>query len=85
MHSTRRSFLLQAGALGAAATFPRGRRQDPSERPVAIASANGLAALARVMDELRNGADPLDAVIEGVVTVEEDPEDTLGGIWWPAQ
>jgi len=79
MHSSRRSFLLQAGALGAAAAFPLRRMPVAAERPVAIASANGLEALSRVMDELRGGADPLDAVIEGVAMVEEDPEETSVG------
>lgn len=78
MHSSRRHFLFQAGALGAAA-FPLRRALSESRRPMAIASANGLAALTRVMAELRTGADPLDAVIEGIALVEEDPEDTSVG------
>jgi len=78
MHSSRRDFLLQAGALGAAA-FPLRRALGAARRPMAIASANGLTALSRVMAELRAGADPLDAVIEGVAMVEEDPEDMSVG------
>jgi len=79
MQSSRRSFLLQAGALGAAASFPLRQARAAAKRPVAIASANGLDALSRVVDELRGGADPLDAVIEGVAMVEEDPKETSVG------
>lgn len=53
------------------------------KRPVVISSANGLAAVAEAMRQLQKGADPLDAVIDGVVKVEDDPNDTsvgLGGL-----
>ncbi|MCB9851588.1 MAG: N(4)-(beta-N-acetylglucosaminyl)-L-asparaginase [Phycisphaerales bacterium] len=58
-------------------------RASAGRRPVVISSANGLAAVAEAMRQLNSGADPLDAVIEGVVKVEDDPNDTsvgLGGL-----
>lgn len=62
----------------AAQTAPQG-----ASRPVAIASANGLAAVARAYEMMTQGADPLDAAIAGVNLVELDPEDSsvgLGGL-----
>lgn len=47
--------------------------------PIAISSANGLRATAKAMDEMRAGADTLDAAIAGVNIVEEDPDDMSVG------
>lgn len=47
--------------------------------PVAVASANGLAAVAKAMEVVRSGGDTLDAVIQGVNIVEKDPNDTSVG------
>lgn len=44
-----------------------------------IASHNGLAAAARAYELLRQGHSPLDACIEGVTLVEDDPEETTVG------
>lgn len=55
---------------------PRRRRV---RRPLVIASSNGLEACRRAMESLQEGADTLDAVLEGVGPVEEDPEDTSVG------
>lgn len=44
-----------------------------------IASDNGLRATEKAMELLRQGADPLDAVIAGVNIVEEDPNDMSVG------
>ncbi|MDQ3951039.1 MAG: N(4)-(beta-N-acetylglucosaminyl)-L-asparaginase [Gemmatimonadota bacterium] len=55
----------------------------PASRPVAVASANGIRGVARAVELMRQGRDPLDAAIEGVVIQELDPEDTsvgLGGL-----
>ena len=49
-------------------------------RPVVIASANGLAAVERAMQQLKIDADPLDAAIAGVNIVEDDPEDITVGL-----
>jgi N4-(beta-N-acetylglucosaminyl)-L-asparaginase len=46
---------------------------------VIVASANGLRAVTKAMDMIRDGADALDAVIAGVNIVEEDPNDTSVG------
>lgn len=48
-------------------------------RMVAISSENGFRATEKAMELLRQGADPLDAVIAGVNIVENDPEDITVG------
>lgn len=47
---------------------------------VAIASGNGLAAVDRAYELAMGGADPADAVVEGVGIVEADPEDITVGL-----
>ena len=47
--------------------------------PLAISSANGVAAVTRAIAVLRRGGDTLDAVIEGVNIVELDPKDNSVG------
>src|SRR5713226_9918004 len=47
--------------------------------PVAVASANGRQAVAKAVERMRAGADPLDAAIEGVNIVEDDPNDMSVG------
>lgn len=52
-------------------------------RPVAIASGNGLKAVARAIEGIQRGEDPLDAAVAGVEIQELDPEDHsvgLGGL-----
>ncbi len=61
-------------ALGAEAAKPVGPK-----RPIVIASGNGLKTVAKAMELLRAGADPLDAAIAGVAIVEADPEDHTVG------
>lgn len=52
----------------------------PANVPVrVISSANGLQATARAYELLMAGTDVLDAVIEGVTLVENDPEDVTVG------
>ncbi len=58
------------GAPGAAAR-PKG--------PVVISSANGLRSTQKAAEMILAGADTLDAVVEGVVIVEEDPADDSVG------
>src|SRR5256712_10760844 len=48
-------------------------------RPVVVASANGLRAVQKAVDLLMQGADTLDAVIEGVKIQELDPKDDSVG------
>ncbi|MFN2567767.1 MAG: N(4)-(beta-N-acetylglucosaminyl)-L-asparaginase [Gemmatimonadaceae bacterium] len=55
----------------------------PAGRPIAVASSNGLRGVGRAVELMRQGRDPLDAAIEGVVIQELDPGDTsvgLGGL-----
>jgi N4-(beta-N-acetylglucosaminyl)-L-asparaginase len=46
---------------------------------VAISSANGLQAVGKAVERMKTGADPLDAAIEGVNLVEDDPSDMTVG------
>jgi N4-(beta-N-acetylglucosaminyl)-L-asparaginase len=66
-----------AGALGAWNRVPRPARR--AERPVIVASGNGQGAVAKALEMLRGGGDPLDAVIAGVNLVEADPADYTVG------
>src|ERR1700686_3655392 len=47
--------------------------------PVAVSSANGLAAVALAVERMKAGVDPLDAAIAGVNLVEDDPNDMTVG------
>lgn len=83
-HTSRREFVktaaLGVSGLGLAPWIGAGeRRTQGRARPVVIASANGLQATALAMRRIREGADTLDAVVEGVNLVELDPEDTTVG------
>jgi len=49
------------------------------DHPVVISSANGERAVKRAMELLKQGADPLDAVIAGVNIIEDDPNDITVG------
>jgi N4-(beta-N-acetylglucosaminyl)-L-asparaginase len=87
---SRREFLLSTTgglAAGAALGIPHPMRlatplPPPSRwaaKPVAVASANGLRAVQKAFDLLMQGADTLDAVIEGVKIQELDPDDDSVG------
>ncbi len=57
--------------------------QPPAARPIAVASANGIRGVARAVELMRQGRDPLDSAVEGVVIQELDPDDNsvgLGGL-----
>ena len=77
----RRGFLRAAGALGVGSLFSRrAGSAEPTQgpgpsRPVVISSPNGLPANERAMAMIKDGSDPLDAVVAGVNIVEEDPND----------
>jgi N4-(beta-N-acetylglucosaminyl)-L-asparaginase len=47
--------------------------------PIAIASANGLAATQRAYELLSTGVDALDAAVAGVTLVEDDPDELTVG------
>jgi N4-(beta-N-acetylglucosaminyl)-L-asparaginase len=58
-------------------------KQVGSKRPIAVASGNGLRTVAKAIELVKSGHDPLDAAIEGVAIVEADPNDHsvgLGGL-----
>lgn len=71
----RELFQGTAAALAAAQT---GSAQG-AKKPVAIASANGLAACRKAVDMMRADRDTLDAVVAGVNIVEDDPKDNSVG------
>ncbi len=52
----------------------------PGQFPIkAISSANGLAATRKAVELMKQGTDPLEAVVQGVAIVEADPNDTSVG------
>lgn len=82
---SRRSFLTASAAslLGPTAIGAWPQKPPGAQRPVAIASSNGLKAVEKAVELMTQGFDPLDAAIAGVGLVEEDPTDHtvgLGGI-----
>ncbi len=50
-----------------------------SGAPLVISSGNGMKAIQKAMVILQNGGNTLDAVVEGVTLVEDDPEETSVG------
>lgn len=91
-HLDRRSFVLAAGASALAAAAARSQPTAPDPAPAegdahrgpcVLASGNGQRAVDKAFAMIRAGADPVDAVVEGVATVEDDPADMsvgLGGL-----
>src|SRR5688572_27173589 len=77
----RRKFIQSATAVSATLAATRALAQPAAGtfKPVVIASGNGLEATARAMELIKQGKDALDAVIEGVVLVEDDPKDNSVG------
>lgn len=84
---TRRDFIRTSAGVGAGAAlgaFPTVLEGAPNVvlrrvTPTCVASANGLEAVARAIEELAGGADTIDAIVRGVNIVEEDPEDSSVG------
>ncbi len=89
MTLSRRSFLRAGVATGAGAALTgpgtamgawrRLARPGAAARPVVVASGNGQGAVAKALEVLGQGGDPLDAVIAGVNLVEADPDDYTVG------
>lgn len=82
MSTSRRRFLRETSLLGLGAVtlrldhaFPA----PPAGKPLVISSGNGLAAVTKAMDMIRQGSGALDAVIAGVNIVEDDPNDMTVG------
>lgn len=69
----RREWIVGSASLAAAAEAAAYPETSGAKRPVVISSANGLAACAKAIEEMRKGADTLDAAIAGVNIVELDP------------
>lgn len=54
---------------------PRPKPSAAPPQPVAISSRNGLPAVTRAVELIKDGADPLEAAVAGVNIVEDDPAD----------
>jgi N4-(beta-N-acetylglucosaminyl)-L-asparaginase len=67
---------LASGSQVARAAAAQGHTSKP---PLAVSSANGVAAVTKAVEVMRSGGDTLDAVIAGVNIVELDPKDNSVG------
>jgi N4-(beta-N-acetylglucosaminyl)-L-asparaginase len=93
----RRAFLERSAALAALGFLPRRISAEEYEaevaattmptafraRPCVVSSANGIKGVQLAYDRIVAGGDTLDAIIDGVKTVELDPTDQsvgLGGL-----
>jgi N4-(beta-N-acetylglucosaminyl)-L-asparaginase len=81
---TRRDFVRTSAGVGIAAGLITDSRltgfaQTNPQRPVVVASANGLSATAKAMEMIGAGKDTLDSVVAGVNIVEDDPKDMSVG------
>jgi len=84
---SRRTFLGAGAAVLAAGALPGASRRieapalilRPPAQPVAISSNNSLAPVTRAVELVLQGADTLDAAVEGVKIQELDPKDTSVG------
>ena len=85
---SRREFVAAAGAVAAsAAAIPHPIRPPRplaaasrwATRPVIVSSTNGIRGVKKAFDLIMGGADPLDAIIEGVKIQELDPTDMSVG------
>ena len=61
------------------ANGPQNPTRSKAALPLSVSSANGVAAVTQAVQEMKNGADTLDAVIAGVNIVELDPNDNSVG------
>ena len=79
--TTRREAIQGAAALAATAALGRGSgaATQNSRLPVAVASANGLEAVRRAVERMSAGVPPVEAAVDGVALVEDDPEDVTVG------
>lgn len=71
---SRRNLFAAGAALAAAHTL-----KAQQGKYVAISSSNGIQATQRCVDQMKTGADTLDAVVAGVNIVEDDPNDDSVG------
>ncbi len=81
----RRTFLATSALLPLSARLtgadaaPQPASTARASGPVVISSGNGLPAVERAMALLKEGADAVDAVVQGVTLVENDPDDMSVG------
>jgi N4-(beta-N-acetylglucosaminyl)-L-asparaginase len=73
------SNLLETGNGISPSAFATQSTPTKGKRPVMISSANGVHALQKGMDILKNGGDTLDAAVAAVTVVEDDPNDDSVG------
>jgi N4-(beta-N-acetylglucosaminyl)-L-asparaginase len=83
---SRRGFLLSSTVAGWISTrsgidiMGQSQNAQPKEgMPLVVSSANGITAVEKATAVLKNGGSTLDAVVEGVTLVEDDPEETSVG------
>jgi N4-(beta-N-acetylglucosaminyl)-L-asparaginase len=83
---SRRNFIRTGLGMTAASWLSRTknaaaetRASGPGNPLCVIASGNGIRATQKAMELLRQGSDPLEAVIAGVNIIEEDPNDSSVG------
>ena len=80
---TRREFLGTTGSALAATALARpgapAVHLAPPSQAVAMGSANGIRGVARAVELMEQGADTLDAAVEGVKIQELDPTDQSVG------
>ena len=88
--TTRRDFLKASAGVGVGAAVSLGASRPlagaPAVRtggvaaaPVSVASRNGLGSVATAVRVVEAGGDTADAVVQGVNSVERDPDDTSVG------
>jgi len=78
----RRSFMKSSAAILGTTALARGMKRSPQEsqaRILSIASGNGLPAVNKAVEIMKEGGSTLDAVIAGVNIVEDDPNDFTVG------
>ena len=69
----------QPAAPGAQPGANPDRPGDAHRGACVISSANGLPATGRAMELIKGGGHPLDAIVEGIKIVEDDPNDMSVG------
>jgi len=81
----RRNFIKTTAVLGASVlssptkSLGQAASSPAAGKPVVISSHNGLQATAKAMELIQAGKDALEAVVEGVTIVEDDPNDNSVG------
>jgi len=76
---SRRTFLSSAALAPFVASAAERATPSGGSRPVVVGSTNGLKAAELAVQRMRDGADPLDAVVAGANLVEDDPKDMSVG------